>query len=191
MAQTESTGQETSNGQPSPIAMSAEWGRQTADSIKRSVLFNLDQLEWTKVECPPNGEGTGTLPESLIGKVDFEKYYAQGMWTAYVDAGAFNILGVRLAPNYTIQRHHHNFHQLVLVHEGEAWQGNRRFVPGDGYFTRAYQPYSVTAGPEGSTAFEIRFDPIVNLETIWDEDNPDRWVHGRRPGGPASSLTED
>jgi hypothetical protein len=175
--------------QTSPLT--EEWGRQVADTVRRSIIFNLDDVEWTQVTSPKDGEGTGTLPPSLISKVNFEDYYAHGMWTAFVDAGAFNLLGVKLAPDYTIQRHHHNLHQLVLVHQGEVWQGNRRFVPGDGYFTRANHPYSVTAGPEGSVAFEVRFDPIIDLQTIWDEDNPDRWVHGRRPGGPAAAITED
>jgi hypothetical protein len=76
------------------------------------------------------------------------------------------------------------------VHEGEAWQGSQRFVPGDVYFTRANHAYSVTAGPEGSTVFEVRFQPISELQTIWDEKDPAKWVHGRRPGGPASSLAD-
>jgi quercetin dioxygenase-like cupin family protein len=187
MDMTDTDTAQTEQGNP----LTEEWGRQVSETVRRSVIFNLDEVEWTQVTSGKDGEGTGTLPPALIGKVDFEKYYAHGMWTAFIDAGAFNILGVKLAPDYTIQRHHHNFHQLVLVHEGEAWQGNRRFVPGDGYFTRANHPYSVTAGPEGSIAFEVRFDPIVDLETIWDEDNPDRWVHGRRPGGPAADLAEE
>ena len=180
---------ETTHGAVSPLT--EEWGRQVAESVRRSVIFNLDGVEWTQVTAGKDGEGTGTLPASLIGKVDFEKFYAHGMWTAFIDAGAFNLLGVKLAPNFTIPRHHHNFHQLVLIHSGEAWQGKRRFVAGDGYFTRAKHPYSVTAGPEGSVVFEVRFNPITELETIWDEDNPERWVHGRRPGGPAASLADD
>jgi len=166
--------------------LTKDWQAQVAAELPRTVLFNLENVEWYPVVALPDGSNTGTLPDSLKGHLDFAEYYAKGMWTAFVDAGAFNILGVRLGPDYTIQRHHHNFHQLVLVHEGEVWQGNRCYKPGDGYFTRAFHPYSVTAGPEGSTSFEIRFDPIGELQTIWDESDPAKWVHGKRPGGPAA-----
>jgi hypothetical protein len=180
---------ETSHEPISP--MTEEWGRKVAEGLKRSINFNLDEVEWTQVATGKDGDGTGTLPKSLAGAVDFEQYYAHGMWTAFIDAGGFNLLGVKLAPNYTIQRHHHNFHQLVLVHAGEVWQGRQRFIPGDGYFTRAGHAYSVTAGPEGSVSFEIRFDPITELQTVWDEDDPERWIHGRRPGGPGAEQLGD
>jgi hypothetical protein len=162
-----------------------DWHSEVED-FKRVINFNLDEVTWTQVRFPKDGQPGH--PESLRGKVDFEAYYDHGMWTAFIDAGAFNILGVKLAPNFTIPRHHHNLHQLVLVHEGEVWQGRQRFVPGDGYFTRADHPYSVTAGPEGSIAFEIRFQPIQDLGLVWDDVDPAKWVHGRRPGGPAADL---
>jgi hypothetical protein len=164
------------------------WADDVASTLKRQINFNLDEVEWSQVVSSPDGHETGTLPESLIGEVDFQKFYEHGMWVSFIDAGAFNLLGVKLAAGYTIPRHHHNFHQLVLVHEGEVWQGSRCFRPGDAYFTRALHPYSVTAGPNGSTVFEVRFDPIAELETIWDEDNPAKWVHGRRSGGRATEL---
>src|SRR5262249_36012448 len=153
---------------------------------------DLNDLEWQQVTMSKDGNESGNIPESLLGKVDMQKYYEQGMWTAYVDAGAFNILGVKLAPNFTIPRHHHNLHQLVLVHEGEAWQGTQCATPGEIYSTRAEHTYSVTAGPEGSVSFEIRFEPITELTLVWDDDKPEQWVHGRRPGGPASTnVPED
>jgi hypothetical protein len=165
-----------------------EWQANVAAEIPRMLTFNLDNLDWMQVTSTPDGATTGIQPDSeLVGVVDFEKFYAQGMWTAFVDAGAFNVLGVKLAANYTIPRHHHNMHQLVFVHEGEIWQGNRSYHAGDVYFTRAFHPYSVTAGPEGSIAFELRVGPIGELQTIWDEQDPAKWVHGRRPGGPASA----
>jgi quercetin dioxygenase-like cupin family protein len=167
------------------------WSAQTADTIKRSVTFNLDDVEWMQVHSAADGHDTGNYPDTLVGQVDFHEFYEHGMWTAFVDAGAFNVLGVKLAPNFTIPRHHHGLHQLVIVHEGEVWQGSKRFVPGDVYFTRANHAYSVTAGPEGSTVFEIRAEPITQLTTVWDERDPAKWVHGRRPGGPSAALADD
>ena len=164
---------------------------QAADEIKRFIPFDLNDVDWQQVTMSTTGEESGNIPESLLGKVDMKAYFGHGMWTAYIDAGAFNILGVKLAPNFTIPRHHHNLHQLVLVHEGELWQGRQCYKAGEGYFTRAEHPYSVTAGPEGSIAFEIRMDPISELTLVWDDDDPAKWVHGRRPGGPAASAVTD
>lgn len=168
--------------------LTESWQAQVGQ-IRRFIPFNLDSLEWTPVKMPKDGSLSGNLPPSLVGNVDFEEYYDKGMWTAFVDAGGFNILGVRLAADYTIQRHHHNMHQMVLVHDGEVWLGARKYVAGDGYFTRAEHTYSVTAGSQGCTLFEVRAEPIGTLTTIWDEDDPKKWVHGRRPGGPAASMT--
>jgi hypothetical protein len=161
---------------------------ETPDAIKRFVDFRIDDVDWHQVRFPP--DGGPNIPEPLQGKVNFEEYYDQGMWTAYIDAGGFNLLGVKLAPNFTIPRHHHNMHQLVFVYEGEAWQGAKRFGPGDWYFTRAEHPYSLTAGPEGVTVFEIRAEAMQNLTLVWDDVDPAKWVHGRRPGGPAEALSE-
>jgi hypothetical protein len=164
---------------------------QGSTEIRRFIPFNLDEVTWTKVKVSSDGHEFEGVPETLHGKVDFEAYHDFGMWTAYIDAGGFNLLGVKMVPNFTIPRHHHNVHQLVLVHEGEVWQGKRRFVPGDAYFTRAGHPYSITAGPEGCTVFEIRAEPLADLQLFWDEDDPAKWVHGRRPGGPADPSTID
>ncbi|HKE77497.1 MAG TPA: hypothetical protein VKB57_28005 [Acidimicrobiales bacterium] len=164
---------------------------QSAEDIKRFLTFDLNDLEWQQVTMSTDGTESGNIPDSLVGKVDMKAYYEHGMWTTFVDAGAFNILGVKLAPEFTIPRHHHNLHQLVLVHEGEVWQGRQCFKAGEGYFTRAEHPYTVTAGPEGSTSFEIRFDPITELTLVWDDVEPEKWVHGRRPGGPAAGVLSD
>lgn len=166
----------------------ADWG--SSDTASRFIPFNLNDVEWIKVKVSPTGEEFHGIPESLVGKVDFGEYHDFGLWTAYIDAGNFNLLGVKLAANFTIPRHHHNMDQLVMVHEGEVWQGNRCFVPGDAYFTRAGHPYSITAGPDGATVFEIRSEPLAELTLVWDEANPDKWVHGRRPGGPAASMAD-
>jgi hypothetical protein len=56
------------------------------------------------------------------------------------------------------------------------------------YFNHAY---SVTAGPEGSTVFEIRSEPITELTTVWAERDPAKRVHGRRPGGHGAALADD
>jgi hypothetical protein len=162
-----------------------EW--TSGDTTRRFIPFNLDDLRWTQVKVSSDGHEFTGRPESLES-VDFGAHFEHGMWNAFVDAGSFNVLGVKLAPDFTIPRHHHNIDQLVLVHEGEVWLGNQCFRPGDAYFTRAEHPYSITAGPEGAIVFEIRHDPITDLTLIWDEADPARWVHGRRPKSTTSST---
>jgi hypothetical protein len=149
------------------------------DAQKRFIPFNLDDLEWKQVKVSADGREFTSRPATLE-PVDFDEYFAHGLWNAFIDAGVFNILGVRMAPGFTIPRHHHNIDQLVLIHEGEVWLGNRSYHAGDGYFTRAGHTYTITAGPEGATVFEIRKDPITSLTLDWDEGDPSRWVHGRK-----------
>ncbi|MBV9660934.1 MAG: hypothetical protein JO337_07230 [Acidimicrobiales bacterium] len=67
-----------------------------------------------------------------------------------------SLLGVRYTPNAFIPRHKHNVAQIVIVVEGELRQGNRRFGPGEGYYTPAEGPYAVQAGPEGVKVLEFR-----------------------------------
>jgi len=155
----------------------ASW--TAGDAQKRFIPFNLDDLQWKQVHVSADGREFTSRPESLDG-VDFEKFFEHGLWNAFVDAGGFNILGVKLAPGFTIPRHHHNIDQLVLVHEGDVWLGSRSYQAGDGYFTRAGHTYTITAGDAGATIFEIRKDPITTLKLDWDERDPSRWVHGRK-----------
>jgi mannose-6-phosphate isomerase-like protein (cupin superfamily) len=144
---------------------------------QKKLFFGLDDGDWVQVTCGPNGEGAGEFPDGIVGNVDLAKFFERGMWTKYYDTGPFNVLELKLAPGFTIPRHHHNSDQLVFVLEGEARQGNRSFQPGDAYMTPAGQTYTVTAGPEGLRYIEIRTAPIEELQTIWDESNPGRWTH--------------
>ena len=83
-------------------------------------------------------------------------------------ADGYSLLCVHYAPNAQIPRHRHDVAQIVLVLEGEAWQGNRRFGPGAGYFTPAGSAYAVKAGPEGVRLVEFRHSPLT-FETDWLE----------------------
>ena len=69
---------------------------------------------------------------------------------------ACSLLGVRYAPNAVIERHKHNVAQIVIVVEGELRQGNRKFGPGEGYYTPEGAPYAIQAGPQGVKVLEFR-----------------------------------
>jgi len=85
------------------------------------------------------------------------------------DAGGYSLLCVRYAPDAVVPRHRHDVAQVVLVLEGELWQGNRRFGPGMGYFTPAGSAYAVKAGPDGVRLVEFRHSPLA-FETEWVGD---------------------
>src|SRR5215831_15251026 len=61
----------------------------------------------------------------------------------HTDESGFSLQAVRYAPGAYIPRHHHDVAQVVLVLEGEAFLGNRRVGPGQGYYTPAGKGYSV------------------------------------------------
>jgi hypothetical protein len=147
--------------------------------VPNKPLFNLldKNIEWVEQDgYGVDGEGLGVIPEPLIGKVNFDKYFNGSFWTYAVQSGPYNLLHCKFAPNFTLPRHFHNFDQLVFVLEGEAWQGNRRFGPGEGWSTPARHPYAVSAGPEGCHTVEVRTDPLAELTTNWLEDNPAKWA---------------
>ncbi|WP_029429910.1 cupin domain-containing protein [Blastococcus sp. URHD0036] len=152
----------------------AALGEKTAASAS---LFFLDELEWVPAVVGPNGEGGGKYwPESIIGTVDLQKFFDGATQFKYVAGETFNLLYIKAAPNITIPRHSHNMPQSIVVLEGEIYRGKRRFAPGDGYFSRAHEVYTIRAGAEGATYLEIRQGSLSELETRWVEDNPKRWI---------------
>lgn len=146
--------------------------------VPNRIFFDLNEdIEWVPQDgYGPDGEGLGVIPESLKGKVDFGAYFNGQHWTHYTKSGPFHLLRIKFEPNFNLPRHYHNMDQVVFVLKGEAWQGNRRFGPGEGWSTPAEQPYQVAAGPDGLELVEVRHEPLENLTTHWLEENPDRWA---------------
>jgi mannose-6-phosphate isomerase-like protein (cupin superfamily) len=87
----------------------------------------------------------------------------------HTDETGFSLQAVRYAPGAYIPRHHHDVAQVVLVLEGEAFLGNRRIGPGQGYYTPAGKGYSVQVGDDGVTLVEFRHSPLT-IETVWLDD---------------------
>jgi hypothetical protein len=151
---------------------------QAVQAMKKVIYFALGEPDgW--VQSRPS-RTPDAIPESVRDSVlDIDEYFRDGLSTRRTQVGPFHLLEVRLAPNFIIPRHHHNLDQMVLLMEGAARQGRRWFYPGDGYFTRAFTPYTTAAGPEGCRVVEVRKDPIEELEIQWDEDKPERWQRSR------------
>jgi hypothetical protein len=145
---------------------------------RKVVYFALGGAEnW--VQSTPSRGPAERIPSAVRENVDVDEYFRDGLFTRRTQVGPFHLLEVRFAPNFVIPRHHHNFDQMVFVVEGTARQGRREFHEGDGYFTKAYTPYTTAAGPEGCRVVEVRKDPIEELEVWWDEDKPERWLRER------------
>ena len=153
------------------LASSVDAAREVAKGL---VFFNFAETPWFPLHMEP--DGGGEFPDVIVENVDLVKYY-EGMELQALDFGAFNILNVRIPPGFKVPRHHHNIDQLVFVLEGSSVQGNKSMGRGEGYFTRAGNPYSITAGPEGLTWMEIRSQTLTDLTTTWVDLDPAHWVH--------------
>ena len=114
--------------------------------------------------------------------VDFEKTFGGNMWLSTKVDPAFNINGLRCAPNFAVPRHHHNLDELIIVFAGEfhvTWgengeEGSRTIGPGEFWISEAGTPYLMTAGPEGVSYTETWPEPMAKLLTYWHDEG---WVH--------------
>jgi quercetin dioxygenase-like cupin family protein len=127
-------------------------------------------------EVPPGwlwAEG-GQLADA---PVDYEKTFGGNMWLSTAVDPAFNLQGLRCAPNFVVPRHHHNLAGLIIVFAGEvhvAWgQDGRTLGAGEFWIAEADTPYLMTAGPEGVSYTENWPEPTANLLTWWHDEG---WV---------------
>jgi hypothetical protein len=157
-------------------------------AFKKVIYFALgdgDDGAWR--QSRPSLSPPERMPASIRdGVQDVDEYFRDALFTRRRQVGPFHLLEVRMAPNFVIPRHHHNIDQMVLVVEGSVRQGRRWFHPGDGYFTSAHTPYTTAAGPEGALVVEVRKDDIDALQTMWDEDKPERWNRERWDSDPVT-----
>src|SRR5206468_3625750 len=93
---------------------------------RKVVYFALGGTDdW--VQSKPSSRPAERIPAAVRNSVDVDEYFREGLFTRRTQAGSFNLVEVKFAPNFIIPRHHHNFDQLVLVVEGSARQGKRWF----------------------------------------------------------------
>jgi|ERR1017187_3673991 mannose-6-phosphate isomerase-like protein (cupin superfamily) len=120
----------------------------------------------------------GTLADA---PVDMAKTFAGQMWIQTRMDPAFNINGLRCAPNFAVPRHHHNLAEMIIVFQGEfhvTWgrdreEGSRTVGPGEFWISEAQTPYLMTAGPDGVTYTETWPEPMERLLTWWHNEG---WV---------------
>lgn len=80
------------------------------------------------------------------------------------------IVCLRLAPGEVLSRHRHDCHRFEIIVQGSLYNGERWLKAGDVMTSAPNIPYGPhTAGPEGSTSFEIfsnhRASYSLQLET--------------------------
>ncbi|PVX63332.1 cupin domain-containing protein [Rhodococcus globerulus] len=111
--------------------------------------------------------------------VDFAATFGGSMWvtTKPIQVKRFNRNPLRVRPNFTVPRHHHNMDELLFVFAGEysieyeedgEWQ-TVRVRPGEFFLSRAGTAYTMTAGSEGVTYIETWPKPVAELETYWHD----------------------
>jgi mannose-6-phosphate isomerase-like protein (cupin superfamily) len=113
--------------------------------------------------------------------VDFAKTFGGNFWVSTRMDPAFNINGLRCAPDFAVPRHHHNLDELIVVLAGEfhvSWgghgrDGSRTVGPGAFWISKAGTSYLMTAGPEGVSYTETWPEPMANLLTWWHDEG---WV---------------
>ncbi|MFI6466997.1 cupin domain-containing protein [Streptomyces sp. NPDC050538] len=111
--------------------------------------------------------------------VDFAATFDGAMWvtTKPIEVARFNRNPLRVRPDFTVPRHHHNVDEMLFVFAGEYHiehyeSGEPQTVrvgPGDIFLSRAGTPYTMTAGPEGVTYIETWPKPVRELETYWHD----------------------
>jgi quercetin dioxygenase-like cupin family protein len=148
--------------------------RATGADPRKTLFFDLNDAPWVPVDIPV--DGGGAFPREIVGQVYLHEYF-NGMEVQVTDCGAYNILQTRIPPGFKVPRHRHNSAQLVFVMQGSAIQGNREIKVGGGWSTPPGNPYGIQAGPQGLTWLEVRTVPLSELETLWVETDPRRWVH--------------
>src|SRR4051794_16410546 len=111
-------------------SLAAHWSRTTTSD--RASFFDGEE---TPFFDPTAGSSTDlnevySLPEPVRGRVDLNDYLGHGTVQIQVllnqtDAAGYSLLGVRYPPHAYIPRHRHDADQVVLVLEGELYQGNK------------------------------------------------------------------
>ena len=128
----------------------AKAGPQTVST--RTSFFDATKMEGFPVWADPaDPDGPIMTIKALIN---------------HSDPDGFSLWEICYRPNAHIPRHRHDVAQVVMVLEGELYQGNRKIGPGGGYFTPANSPYAVTAGPEGVRLVEFRHSRL-DFSTEW------------------------
>jgi quercetin dioxygenase-like cupin family protein len=82
------------------------------------------------------------------------------------------LLAIRFGPGDRIEPHAHRLDEIMVVLDGEARFGRRRFTRGSSVFIPAMTLYAFTAGPEGATI--LNFRPARETGAIWRDQLPRR-----------------
>jgi mannose-6-phosphate isomerase-like protein (cupin superfamily) len=132
--------------------------RSTSD---KWTFFAMDEMPWRAVglEEGLDPDTTHTCLKALVN---------------HTDADGYSLQAVKYLPDAEVARHRHDVAQIAFVVEGSASLGNKFIGPGEGYYTPAFSPYKVKAGPEGVVMLEFRHSPLT-FETQWvDADAGDQ-----------------
>lgn len=161
----------------------------TVDIVTMTFGDLIDQAEWVPMELnqqhmPSYFWNDGGLLADA--PVDFAETFRDGMFVSAepVDMMRFGRNPLRVRPNFTVPRHHHNVDELLIVLKGEYSieydvdepGGETKTVvvrPGDLFISRAGTAYTMTAGPEGVSYIETWPGSVTELKTYWHDSG---WV---------------
>jgi hypothetical protein len=149
--------------------------------------FLIDDPDWTPMSIDQQSNPTyfwidGRPLADAPG--DFRATFDGAMWRGprAIDVPGFNRNPLKVRPNFTVPRHHHNMDEMILVFAGEysidhgegAERAVTRVCPGQFFVSRAGTPYTMTAGSEGVIYIETWPERVGKLETTWHDVG---WIH--------------
>jgi hypothetical protein len=141
-------------------------------------------LEADGIMSPPD------IPGEVLRTMNLAPLVASGRTAVLFkdEQAGMSLVYARFLKGYRLPRHSHSADCLYYVVSGEAHIGGRVIGAGDGFFVRAGQPYTYTAGPDGIEILEFRgatsFDMRIFDRTVekWEpivqaaEDNHQDWL---------------
>lgn len=127
-------------------------------SSDKWTFFDMDEMNWTPVGLDPDADpdSVHTCLKALVNHTDEHGYSLQA---------------VKYLPDSEVPRHRHDVAQIAFVVAGSVSLGNKFVGPGAGYYTPAFAPYKVKAGPDGVTMLEFRHSPL-DFATEWVDGAP-------------------
>jgi hypothetical protein len=131
------------------------------------------------------------LSSEVVEAIDFTPFATGSRVKVLFKGDGMSLVLAWFGAGFRLPRHSHSASCLYYVVSGSLLMGARTVTAGDGFFVRAEQPYTYTAGPEGVEVLEFRSATSFDM-TILDQTalawapladiaiaNHDRWLAPR------------
>jgi hypothetical protein len=108
------------------------------------------------------------LSQEVVDAIDFTPFTSGSRVNVLFKGQGMSLVIAWFGAGYRLPRHSHSANCLYYVVSGSLVMGARTVTAGDGFFVRAEQPYTYTAGPDGVEILEFRSATSFDM-TILDQ----------------------